>query len=297
MLEQHLQRPSEESSAERVAPFIIRIQHLDVKPGGYFRPSALIGFGQGLRTSGFLHSLAPEELKNLLLLLSFITPNGECAPNLLQLSQAMQTSEGKARERMQRLARQMWRERPLVMETRLGNGLEAYAPSLGFLPVVEDNSHDIKETAPPLKAAPREEVIALSRERYGRPRAEVEREIAIQYGRTPIETVAAPAPMDGPKTQLKQRLVEAGVEGEQADALLSRYDLVRIERQLEWLPHRRVRNPAGFLLVAIKDNYEMPPTLRHKKPEAGPLGEDIPLELLPLPEDNAATESPASSKS
>lgn len=292
MLEPHLHQVLDESDPERVAPFLIRIRHLDVKPGGYFRPAALIGFGNGLRTSGFLHSIAPEELKSLLFLLSYITPNGDCTPDLLQLSQAMQTSQAKAHARMQRLARQMWQDRPLVVETRHGNGLEAYAPSPGFLPVQEDSPADAHPPPPLLKAAPREEVIALSRESYGRPRAEVERDIAIQYGHALAEPAPEPAPLDDAKGRLKKRLLEVGVEAMQADELLSRYDLVRIERQLEWLPHRRVRNPAGFLLVAIKDNYEMPPALRHAKPEAGPTDQSTPHPEI----EDAIAEPPVSSR-
>jgi hypothetical protein len=61
---------------------------------------------------------------------------------------------------------------------------------------------------------------------------------------------------------------------------------VRIGRQLQWLPyHRRVRNVAGFLLSAIEDDYEMPPSLRRQVLAQGPLAAeaDAPLaEQAPL---------------
>ena len=70
------------------APFLIYIRHLDKTQDGHWRPHALLTLTRALRTSGFLSVLPPEELRNFLLLLTFLTPNGSCAPTLLQLADA-----------------------------------------------------------------------------------------------------------------------------------------------------------------------------------------------------------------
>jgi hypothetical protein len=62
--------------------------------------------------------------------------------------------------------------------------------------------------------------------------------------------------------QLRRQLENAGLTTEMANALLDRFDPVRIHRQLMWLPYRRVRNAAGFLIAAIKDYYAAPPRLQ-----------------------------------
>ncbi|MBV9467648.1 MAG: hypothetical protein JOZ57_00205, partial [Abitibacteriaceae bacterium] len=164
---------------------------------------------------------------------------------------------------------------------RTESGLELY----GLHPAsvaYEHSEQPVAETAAPgYRAAGREAVIAHSRQRYARPRREVERLIAQQNG-WPLpdegesdadQTSASAAVADvyvlpehppGQAAYLRQQLLRLGVDTQTADDLLRRFGLVRIQRQLQWLPYRRVRNPAGFLIAAIEDNYEAPLALRHQ---------------------------------
>lgn len=160
-------------------PFTIYIEHRDKTRDGHWRPAAFVKLSSELRTSGFLSALPPEDLKTFLLLLSFVAPSGRCASSLPQLASALRQSEARTRARMERLTGARWHDQPLVLPARHGNGLEAYTLTPGLLPIQEE---PVPTASPPsgtpYTAAPREAVIAFSRERYARPRAQVERQIA-----------------------------------------------------------------------------------------------------------------------
>jgi hypothetical protein len=91
---------------------------------------------------------------------------------------------------------------------------------------------------------------------YARPRAEVEREIAEVNGWDVPRT--ADSPLDLELDELGRRLMAVGLHREQIEFLLAQYDRPRIERQLAWLQYRRAKNPAGYLLAAIVDDYKAP---------------------------------------
>jgi hypothetical protein len=276
--------PSEHGQAESPQkPFTIFIEHLDKTRDGHWRPAAHLRLSRAIRTSGFLNAVPAEELKHLLFLLSFLTANGDCLATVPQLAAAMKLSTIKAKARMQRLAEWQWQGQPVVCSTVLGNGLEAYALAPGAIPIEEEPMTPFpSDSRPPLPTAPREAIIAQSRERYGRPRAEVEHQIAEQMNwknppqaqqssaANPVASNNAPsntadaAPVD-PNIELRQELVQVGILPEQADELIARFDPVRIRRQLMWLPYRIPRNRAGFLVAAIKDDYEAPPNLRRRE--------------------------------
>ena len=257
-------------------PFTIFIQHLDKQLNGSFRPHAVVGFDGGLRASGFLAALPAEELRSLLFLLSFVTPNGNISPSLAQISETMRVSQSKARARMERLQELQWQGTRIVRSHVVG-GLETFSPVSELAPQVEERVQGWQPMlvqSPPLFAAPRKAIIEHSRRTYARPREEVEREIRDFYGWREPDGAAQVAPgatqqpareLSGEEAEVWQQLASVGLTEEQADSLLARFDLVRIGRQLQWLPyHRRVRNVAGFLMSAIEDDYEMPLALRRQ---------------------------------
>jgi len=326
--------PPREPAAE--PPFLIRVEHLDVTLGGHFRPAAHVCFAAALRASGLLAALPPEALRDLLLLLTFVTPNGHCAPALPQIAHAMRVSQGKARSRLERLQAVRWQARPLLWHGQSESGLEIFSPLPALCPVRENAvPPSAYVPPPPIQAAGRQAVIAHSRAAYARPRAEVEAQIEEMMGyrkasrpsqpcqgSTPAAQGSAPAgnseqsleaerPALTPEVQearrereeVRELLLRAGLEAEQAQGLLEHYDLVRIRRQLMWLPYRRAKNPAGMLIAAVKDDYEAPlmarKALAPEPPEASveepeePLVEDPALPTLdrghevtlPLPDD------------
>jgi len=137
-------------------------------------------------------------------------------------------------------------------------------------------------TARPLSR--RELIIEVSRRKYGRPRAEVERMVAEQLGYAqPLSTAPVFLPSSATAgnaansrqlhvgDELKGRLLEVGIEADRADSLLTHFAREAIKRQLEWLPYRDARNPAAFLIAAIEHDYEPPLALRqapeHQAPE------------------------------
>ena len=161
-------------------PFQITHIRREVKPGVSFVPGAMVQITPGLRASGLLLALPAEELRSLLLILTFVHPNGHIQPSLLELAQALRLSQGATRTRMRRLERFLWQGRPLLHELRRESGLHAYSPSPRLLHVEHEPPHTPQESnaAPLARAAGREAVIAHSRATYARPRDEVEAEIA-----------------------------------------------------------------------------------------------------------------------
>ena len=254
-------------------PFCIYIRHCDKRRDGTWRPEAFVGFSRSLRVSGLLTALPAEELKSLLYLLSFITPNGYVGPSILQLAEAFHMSQLKTRRRMERLEQIRWQDQPLVYYRRFESGLDAFMPHSGLFSVLEEqsdpNEHNL---APSYRAAPREAVIAHSRQTYARPRAEVEAIVARQLRpvsenpmwekpllrKSLLEKKDVSKGLNAEQQHIMQQLQLLGLNEEQAVSLVTRYELSRIQQQIDWLPYRRVHNPTGFLIAAIQHNYGAP---------------------------------------
>lgn len=239
-------------------PLTIALERLDQTKNGYWRPGAFLKLTSRLRTSGLLQALPSEELKNLLFLLTFLSPNGDCQATVLQLADAMQVSQAKVRSRMQRLEKFVWRERPVVTYLPRASGLDSYALAPHLVSVQPAAVPALEAVTPSIHAAPREQVIAYSRARYARPRAEVERMIAEQNGWELPEETADEEAADDESAQVRRRLRSLGVSRQQVDFLVANFSVDRIQNQLDWLPYRNARRPAHFIVAAIEGDYEEP---------------------------------------
>ncbi len=251
----------------QLPPLSIIVVPRDIGREGSWRPDAFIGMNKTLRVSGFLMALPPEDLKSLLVMLTFISANGRCTVMVQQLATAFHLSPKKTRLRMNRLIDFRWLDQPIIRYDKAENGIETYALMPGFLPLVEERIQPLPK--PPLKVARREAVIEHSRRKYARTRVEVEAEIARLNNWKPIseKTTIETKPLDPQAAKAREALIEVGLLEQQADELLERYDLPRIERQLAWLPLREARSPVGFLLSAIKNDYEAPPGWKPETPQ------------------------------
>jgi len=266
-----------DASAER--PFVVRLHKRGENRVGSFVPAASVEITPFLRTSGLLHALPDEELKSLLFVLTFVTPNGDILPTVHELAQAMHLSPGKADARLRRLSAVQWQDDSLLHLLRRDSGLHAWSPSPHLISLHHAPSQGVQE--PTLRSAHRDTVIAASRQQYARPREEVEAEIARANGwaypfLSRAEVYLSPAQevgkgekgqVDGEETKpdsdphalgLRNRLLSLGVKSEQVEMLLAQYQPERIERQIAWLPARNARNPAAFLLSAIEKDYAPP---------------------------------------
>ena len=259
------------------SPLSIIVVPRDVGRESDWRPDAFIGMNKTLRVSGFLMSIPPEDLKSLLMLLTFLSANGHCTVMVQQLAKAFHLSPKRTRIRMKRLVDFRWLDQPIILYNKAENGIETYALMPKFLPVVEEHIRPLPR--PLLKAARREVVIAHSRRKYARTREEVEAEIAHLNGWKPINVKAEVKikSLDPQVVKVREELIKVGLLTQQADDLIDSYDIPRIERQLEWLPLREARSPVGFLLSAIKNDYEAPPNW---KP-------NVPQKSIELDQDNA----------
>jgi len=176
----------------------------------------------------------------------------------------------KARSRMQRLGQFRFEGEPLIIPTQRGNGQEAYALRSQWVPVIEQPVEEPK--TPTIRAVPRQRIIEYSRNRYGKTREEVEKQIAELNGwtvRSNDQTQAAPeTEASEPATrieaehphrkELRRCLQNIGIAPDQIEYLFSNFEAERIEKQLGWLPFRQVRNPSAYLVAAIVHDYEEP---------------------------------------
>jgi hypothetical protein len=248
--------PDVHSSPTLHKPFIIEIRQDRRQPNGSFIPAASLKLTEYFRTSGLLASLAPEDLKNLLYLLTFLSPEGQCQVSLPILASAMKVSSQRTKTRMRRLAEAGWQGEPLILETPHESGLCIYSLH-PLLVAYEHLTVSEPYPTPPFRAASREQIIAYSRQHYARPRDEVEKMVAQQLGHD----------MDEPEElrKLRYRLESAGLTTDQAREIMSMYDADLIAQQLDWLPYRHAKNPAGYLLAAIEGHYDEPRAVRQER--------------------------------
>jgi len=242
-----------------------------------------------------------------MLMLTYMTAGGHCVPTLGQLARGMQASETKARTRLQRLARFHWEGQPLVREIPRTGGVYVYTISHNVLstPIESattphdtvadydpqpDNDVRLVASGPVVPATAGEKhrltvgdcVLALSRARYARPRAEVERQLATEMGwnypfrsrreqmdearaqanaATDASADAGEQPTNA-ALERRARLTALGVPGRKADELLAAYSAEKVDRQLEWLPLRQAKNPARLIVAAIENDYRAPSVAR-----------------------------------
>ncbi|MCX6381059.1 MAG: hypothetical protein NT023_16580 [Armatimonadetes bacterium] len=240
-------------------PFVVVNERKHLATGNStFHPDAHLVITPTLRTSGLLSSLPSEDLKNLLYILTFVTANGNCSPTISELAQAMGVSAMKVRLRLNRLIAFQWRNEPLVYFLERESGMNGFTPSHSLVGIVSEVPKPPEE--PPPIQSHRDEIIALSREKYARPREEVEREIASLNGSEIPEQFATEEEKE--RNELLRRLCAVGLERGQANEMLSQYPTERIRRQLDWLPSRGARLPVRYLVAAIEGDYDAPPRQR-----------------------------------
>ncbi len=280
---------SHASSSEK--PFLVEIRQERPQPDGSFIPAASLKVNEELRTSGLLHTLEPEELKSLVYLLTFLSPEGHCSVSQPILTSAMRLSSSQVQAKMHQLAQVSFQDTGLIVETPHESGIYTYSlhpkwVAYEHLPASPPHSNST------LRAVSRDRLIAHSRKHYARPRAEVERMVAEQMGLDVTETEE--------QRQLRYRLENAGLTGEQAREVIATYDAGVIAQQLDWLPYRHAKNPAGYLLAAIDGGYQEPRAVREQrfvleeKQRAGVLPEsEAKSELLHVAPNETVPERPS----
>jgi hypothetical protein len=255
----HAQARTQQSNAQPSTahkPFVIEVRQDRPQPTGSFVPAASLKLMEEFRTTGLLHFLSPEDLKSLLYLLTFITPEGHCQVSLPILTSAMQVSSSKVKARMHRLSEMKWQDEPLIIQVPHESGLFTYSLH-PHLVAYEHLTVSEQHPTPPLRTVSRNQIIAYSRSHYARPRAEVEKIIAAQLGQDIEETVE--------QRKLRYRLENVGLTSEQATEVVLTHSPDVIAQQLDWLPFRNAKNPAGYLLAAIEGGYGEPRGVREER--------------------------------
>jgi hypothetical protein len=251
-------------------PFILAHTHQDTTRGGYFRPSASVIVTPALRTSGLLRALPSEEVKTLLMLLTYVTPNGLFLATAPQMEEALRLAPMKLSGRLRRLLAFSWQGEPILRETIRDTGLRYYTPSAFLLTTHQPAPQEAEAPMlPPVFPAGREAVVEHSRQAYTHPRADVERQIAELNGwvmpPATSETASSRFEEPSPFADLRRRLTRFGLSLEQAEEVLANHPEEEIRRQLDWMPYRNARRPGPFLLAAIENRYAEPLALRRRR--------------------------------
>ncbi len=258
------ERWSGKSVSDQDAPFVVEKYRVGLRTGSTFQPAARVLITSGLRTSGLWSALPADELRDLTLMLTFLTPNGRIQPTLPELSEAMRVSSAQARARMLRLLHRQWQGQPLIKELVRPNGLDAYLPAKHLVVSYDEPEETDKPLSPvpSVTRAGREALIAHSRAEYAAPREAVEADIAARMGWGPPTFAHDPPEIAAQKRLLYVRLDEQGMTKHQALDVLSRFDLDIVRKQLDWMPHRAAKNPGRYLMSAIENNYDPPVAVR-----------------------------------
>ena len=241
-------------------PFVAEISYSG--PPGKEVPMALI------RLTGSMPHLAAhvglDAVGLLAVVVSTHTANGGVGPSAAQVGAALGRPAWAARLALLRVARRHWRGQPLMQVVRRASGYETFHPT----PIVLGRRQSLPPSAAaPPSAAPagREAVISASREKYSRPRSEVEREVIASLGLpSPEEMAAAAAAMPKKPADLNarwavERLVKAGVDYPLSVKLVNDFGPDRCLRQLRFIEYRRVKSRARYLVAAIRGDYQQPP--------------------------------------
>ena len=174
-------------------PFVIEHRHVPTNDRGTrFQPEARLFVSETLRTSGLLASLPDREAKNILWLLTYLHPNGHLFAPVTLLARDMGVSEREVRKQFLVLATTYWKEAPLVRHLS-ESSMERF---LLTEHVLGEETLETSVSLPvPNQVSPpghREAIIQMSREKYARPRAEVERMVLEQLGHHPEESADTP---------------------------------------------------------------------------------------------------------
>jgi hypothetical protein len=248
-------------------PFAVFLARLDATPDGHFRPGLFIVFTETLRTSGLLAELSPDALRDLLTLLTFQKPEGDCQATAATYASAMGITETEGRSRLHRLAAIRWRGAPLAAIVKSPLGIETYRPSPTVLGLAGEAVAKEEDRTLGYRPAGRDSVVAYSRARYARPRQEVERQIAELNGWTdPDAASEADQSVDARERDALRRLGRFGVPARRAVDLLRRYGAERVLRQAEWIRYRRARRPAAMLIASIERDFGVPEALLRERP-------------------------------
>ena len=234
-------------------PFVIEHRLVpSAEKASRLRPEARLFVTEALRTSGLLASLPDREVKNLLWLLTYLHPNGRILAPLNLIARDMGLSEREVRKQLLVLATTYWRSHPIVQHLT-EDTLERFtlsSPLLGEETLEASLNLPIPE--PLYTAVSREEVVATSREKYSRPREEVEKIVMAQLDHHPEEMA------DTPEGEVRRGLMRLSISREQISQLIEEFGVVACLRQLEWLPLRAAKNPSRYIVAAIQDNYSPP---------------------------------------
>jgi hypothetical protein len=240
---------------ESAAPFVV-VHAVSLAEGTpHFSPQAFLAISPTVRTSGFLRAVPAEELRTLVALLAFHSPNGDVWATADQVASVLDVSAARARDRLSRLSRVSWQEQYIATETTAPSGLVVYRPAVHLTVQRHLHAPDLPASAP-VQAAGGKAIIAYSRERYGNPRSEVEAAMAKDMGWE--EPEADETPEGAERVGIYRKLRAMGCAPAEIESLCARFDISLIRRQIDWLPFRHAINPRSYLLAAIENDYAAP---------------------------------------
>jgi len=239
-------------------PFVAEVTH-EHEGASRYVPSCRVSIGPSFRE--LARQMPVDALRDLVVVMTFATPNGRVSPGAPELGGALGCSGWVARLRLMRLCRGWWRGQPVLRLHRQPSGRETFTPGVLILGLRE---RMLPPATPPSVAAGRERVISASRARYAKPRAEVERDIMVQAGwgdpaeAEAVRSASTADPSDKLGLWAVRRLVRVGVDHSLAVKLVGECGAVECISQVRWLPYRNAKDKARYLVAAIQGRYGEP---------------------------------------
>lgn len=276
-----LRHPHPSSSDRRNAPLLVRHLRLPERSGdSHYTPGARIALAPALPSSGLLQTLPGEEVKTLLALLAFVSPNGKVQASAAQVADVLGIPERKARDRLLRLETLSWRGEPVIRTVHVAPGLDAYVPGPHLLADEHEPEPHPNQPMVPRPNAPRmpflppiaslEEALQDIEQKDNSDRTNT----AESTPHIPVAPVQMPPRVEA----LRDAIVAMcgfGVSEAEAAGLVSAYPLEVITRQMNWMPERNAKVPARFLVAAIRNDYASPNGVRAPSHETeGETGEN-----------------------
>jgi hypothetical protein len=214
----------------------------------------VIGVLPNLAECGLLSALSGVQAKVLLAMLAQTPHSGSPRTTAHLVARKLHIPAPIAGAWLLAFSRMRFKGMPVVHRMRSDNGLVFY---------VLDNSlfehrdrPDLRGDDSTVTTPNREAVMAHTRENFARPRPEVEQDVLLQLGHHPEEQ------LDTPEAMIWSEMRYLGFERDDILALIERFGVERVRRQILWLPKRRTRNRARTLVETVIRDDGPPKRLR-----------------------------------
>lgn len=246
-----------------------------------FTQDVSVRIDRGIRTSGLLARLSPQDLQTLICLLTYADRSGRCVLSGRDIARALDLSDKQGTERLRRVLQlRLHGKPPVVTEGSRRTGSGRFAKSrfrILPLPGLEigawkrtsgrwDGGPFSEEARFPLSPGKAVKFSLSPRKPASRNPAAMARGISDNcvvdnnYNKTTQQTgeEGTGGYREDEGRKILELLRSHGVSELTARDMARNYPAERIRRQVEMLPYRDARDPAAMLVKAIREDWDAP---------------------------------------